>query len=60
MKILKSFLLVVGIFFTSHCLAQPFAEEIKEFKNQDRINPPPANAILFVGSSSFTKWTDVS
>jgi lysophospholipase L1-like esterase len=60
MKILKLFLLVTGIFFTSHCLAQPFAEEIKEFKNQDRINPPPANAILFVGSSSFRKWTDVS
>jgi lysophospholipase L1-like esterase len=60
MKILKSFLLVTGIFFTSHCLAQSFADEIKEFKNQDRINPPPVNAILFVGSSSFRKWTDIS
>jgi lysophospholipase L1-like esterase len=60
MKILKSLLLVIGIFSTSFCVAQPFVRDIQEFKNQDRINPPPSNAILFVGSSSFTKWTDVS
>ncbi|HEV3223135.1 MAG TPA: GDSL-type esterase/lipase family protein [Puia sp.] len=60
MKILKSLLLVVGILFTSHCLAQPFADEIQEFKKQDKINLPPSNSILFVGSSSFRKWTDVS
>lgn len=59
MKILKS-LIVIGIFFTSRCFAQPFSGEIQEFKNQDKLNPPPANAILFVGSSSFKKWTDVS
>jgi lysophospholipase L1-like esterase len=60
MKILKSLLLVVGILFTSHCLAQPFADEIQEFKKQDKINLPPSNSILFVGSSSFRKWADVS
>ncbi|HEY4935090.1 MAG TPA: GDSL-type esterase/lipase family protein [Puia sp.] len=60
MKILKSLLLVSSIFFTSHCIAQSFAGEIQEFKKQDNINPPPSNAILFVGSSSFKKWTDVS
>jgi lysophospholipase L1-like esterase len=60
MKILKSLLLLVGILFTSHCLAQPFADEIQEFKKQDKINLPPSNSILFVGSSSFRKWTDVS
>ncbi len=59
-KILKFLPLLIGIFISSHCLAQPFADEIKEFKKQDGINPPPANAILFVGSSSFRKWTDVS
>ena len=32
----------------------------RHFKKQDSLNPPPANAILFVGSSSFRKWTDVS
>src|SRR3984957_8254275 len=60
MRILKSLLPVIAIFFTGHCLAQPFASDIKEFQKQDKINPPPSNAILFVGSSSFTKWTDVS
>ncbi len=60
MKILKSFLLVIGIFFTSHLSAQPFADEIQQFKKQDNLNPPPSNAILFVGSSSFRFWTDVS
>lgn len=60
MKLLKSLLLAFSILFTSHCIAQPFADEIKEFKKQDGINPPPPNAILFVGSSSFRKWTDVS
>lgn len=39
--------------------AQPFAEDIAAFKKQDSVTFPPKNAILFVGSSSFTKWTDV-
>ncbi|MFV5687277.1 GDSL-type esterase/lipase family protein [Flavobacterium sp. ZT3R25] len=30
------------------------------FKKQDSIVFPPGNAILLVGSSSFTKWKDVS
>lgn len=37
----------------------PFASDIKQFKINDSINPPPQHAILFVGSSSFTFWTDV-
>ena len=37
----------------------PFYSEIKDFKKQDSIHFPPKNAILFVGSSSFRKWTDV-
>ncbi|MBA4166272.1 MAG: G-D-S-L family lipolytic protein [Chitinophagaceae bacterium] len=36
-----------------------FQKEINEFKEHDKKNFPPKNAILFVGSSSFTKWTDV-
>ena len=36
-----------------------FYDEIKVFKKQDSIKPPPQHAILFVGSSSFRKWTDV-
>ena len=38
----------------------PFWKEIQAFKKQDSISPPPKNAILFVGSSSFTFWKDVS
>jgi lysophospholipase L1-like esterase len=33
--------------------------EIKAFKKQDSLLPPPKNAILFVGSSSFRLWHDV-
>jgi lysophospholipase L1-like esterase len=40
-------------------LALPFAKEINAFKHSDSTQLPPKNAILFVGSSSFTKWTDV-
>jgi lysophospholipase L1-like esterase len=37
----------------------PFWNDIQNFKKQDSASPPPQNAILFIGSSSFTKWTDV-
>jgi lysophospholipase L1-like esterase len=37
----------------------PFWNEIAEFKKKDSIQRPPANAILFVGSSSFQKWTAI-
>jgi lysophospholipase L1-like esterase len=37
----------------------PFWNEIAEFKRRDSIQRPPANAILFVGSSSFHKWNGV-
>ena len=38
----------------------PFAAEIAEFQQADKASFPPANAILFVGSSSFTMWKDVA
>lgn len=38
----------------------PFAKEIAAFVASDRKNPPAKGQILFVGSSSFTKWTDVA
>jgi len=34
----------------------PFWSDIRNFKNQDSISFPPKNAILFIGSSSFTMW----
>src|ERR1043165_5207848 len=36
-----------------------FWDDIQAFKKEDSTNMPPQHAILFVGSSSFTKWTDV-
>ena len=37
----------------------PFWDDIQNFKKQDSLHFPAKNQILFVGSSSFTKWTDV-
>jgi lysophospholipase L1-like esterase len=37
----------------------PFWNEIAEFKKQDSLQRPPSGAILFVGSSSFRKWTNL-
>jgi lysophospholipase L1-like esterase len=59
-KKIKVVSVVLAIFFSVPSFAQPFSDEIDAFKKQDAMNRPPANAILFVGSSSFRKWTDVS
>src|ERR1700749_5031409 len=34
-------------------------KEISAFEASDRTNPPPQNGILFIGSSSFRKWTNL-
>jgi len=48
------------LFYTApDVLAQPFAEDIAAFKKQDRIKIPAKNSILFIGSSSFTMWSDI-
>ena len=36
----------------------PFWEDVQAFKKQDSLQPPANGQILFIGSSSFTKWTD--
>ncbi|MHA4809448.1 GDSL-type esterase/lipase family protein [Flavitalea flava] len=55
--------LVITSSYISTCYAQtqqpPFWDEIAAFKHQDSIQPPPANPILFVGSSSFRFWKTV-
>lgn len=38
----------------------PFYDDIQAFKAADKQLAPPKQAILFIGSSSFTKWKDVS
>ncbi len=38
--------------------APPYAQDIAAFKQADRQSPPAMGQILFIGSSSFTRWTD--
>ncbi len=60
MKNIRLFIALVAVLgFTVVSNAQPFAEDIAAFKKVDSLKFPPRHAILFVGSSSFTKWTDV-
>lgn len=51
------------LLWTGSLLAQEqkpaFWDDIQAFKKQDSISSPPKNAILFIGSSSFTMWRDV-
>lgn len=58
-KICYSVLFIACMLLSGKLMAQPFADEIAAFKKQDSIAFPPKHAILFVGSSSFRKWTDV-
>ncbi len=51
--------ITIWIFYTSNAFAQPFINEIKAFRKADSIAKPPKNAVLLIGSSSFTKWKDV-
>ena len=59
-QIVKIILAFVFIFnMATNSFAQPFLKEVNNFKKIDSITPPPTNPILFIGSSSFTKWVDV-
>ncbi|MBS1669029.1 MAG: G-D-S-L family lipolytic protein [Bacteroidetes bacterium] len=57
----KLFATLLVVFFIQYANAQQaaFYNDIQNFKKQDSLQSPPQHAILFVGSSSFTKWTDV-
>jgi lysophospholipase L1-like esterase len=37
-----------------------FEGEIRAFEQSDKTNPPPQNAVVFVGSSSIRKWTSLA
>lgn len=52
--------LIITISLSAIVSAQPFIKEINYFKKLDSLNAPPQNPVLFVGSSSFTNWKDVS
>ncbi len=59
---LKLIVFFLGVFITTRLHAQqsfPFDNEIRAFKHQDSISFPPKGGILFIGSSSIRKWTDL-
>ncbi|SHH51304.1 Lysophospholipase L1 [Chryseobacterium oranimense] len=59
-KILSAFLLLYFTLSFSQDKKPMFWQDIQNFKKADQDNPPPKDAILLIGSSSFTKWTDVA
>jgi lysophospholipase L1-like esterase len=59
-KIFAAFLLLTFALIFSQEKKPMFWQDIQNFKTLDQQNIPPKNAILLVGSSSFTKWQDVS
>jgi len=55
--------ILVSTIFLSEAMAQKapaFWDDIVAFRKLDSIQPPPLHPILFVGSSSFTRWEDVN
>ena len=60
LQILYKALLIIGCFINNiSAQTAPFYDDIQTFKKQDSTNFPPKHTILFIGSSSFTNWTDV-
>jgi len=59
-KIFTAFLLLTFALIFSQEKKPMFWQDIQNFKTVDQQSAPPKNAILLVGSSSFTKWQDVS
>lgn len=59
--VLRVFLAFVFLscFFKVQAQEVRFWRDIQAFKKQDSLNPPLQNAILFIGSSSFTNWTNL-
>jgi len=47
-------------FLTTALLAQGFESEISAFEQADLASPPPANPVLFTGSSSIRVWPDLA
>ena len=60
---MKRTLILLSILFSVGAIAQnskpAFWQDIQNFRKQDSIQTPPAHPILFIGSSSFTRWTDI-
>lgn len=59
-KIFAAFLLLTFVLIFSQDKKPMFWQDIQNFKKLDQESVPPKDAILLIGSSSFTKWQDVS
>ncbi|ETZ24232.1 GDSL-type esterase/lipase family protein [Pedobacter sp. V48] len=53
------FVLLVSLSVNSYSQEKPFWNDIQKFKHQDSISMPAKNKVVFVGSSSFTRWNDL-
>jgi len=58
-KCLVFLFLATGTYTAGFAQQATFYSDIQAFKKADETQPPAKHSILFVGSSSFTKWTDV-
>jgi lysophospholipase L1-like esterase len=64
MKRIGSLALVLGVLLTAGLWANDpdlkrFEKDIARFDEQDKAKPPPTGAVLFTGSSSIARWSDV-
>jgi lysophospholipase L1-like esterase len=62
-KFILSFCLFLGANYfalAQNSTPHPFQDEINAFAKADSLQTPVKNSILFVGSSSFRKWTDIN
>ena len=55
-RLLQGFVILCLGFGLRATAASPFAREIAAFEARAKTNPPPQEAILFLGSSSIRKW----
>ena len=57
----KKIIFAVALLLSINSFAQkvPFYNDIQAFKKEDSLKAPIKNPVLFIGSSSFTKWTSL-
>ena len=61
MKLLfRCLVFVTLVALNGSVFSQPFIKEIKAFRRADSITAPAKDAILLIGSSSFTNWKNVA
>jgi lysophospholipase L1-like esterase len=58
--LLFTFALFAAASASAQIKTNQFEGEIRAFEASDRTNPPPKNAILFIGSSSIRMWKTVA